>query len=113
MGIETFPWFQTAGPIPKTWWKTRIKLLHRRTALILCNLLNINALRVLDTGWPDLLVERNGEIFALEIKGPNDRLSFRQKQMHAMLRKAGLRVGVAHVNSVGSILEIDGLEIKE
>jgi hypothetical protein len=113
MGIENFEWFQTAGPIPSAWRKIKARnTVHKRTAWILSHLINKPASCVMMSGWPDLLVERNGEIFALEVKGPGDRLSYNQKKIHDLLRKAGLRVGVVYVDSCGSILKVVGLEIK-
>lgn len=100
-------WFDCNLPIP--FGRVRSNNTHKRVGYIL----SLLGCSVIDAGWPDLLVERDGEIFGLEVKGPRDRLSGVQKRLHEKLRKAGIQVGVAYVNERGIIQKITDLEIKD
>jgi hypothetical protein len=50
--------------------------------------------KVLRNGWPDFLVERDGEVFAVEVKQGPDDLSDAQVRMFAALERVGLKVYV-------------------
>lgn len=41
-------------------------------------------------GWPDFLCRRNGELMAVEVKGPHDGLSAEQYEAISDLRRAGI-----------------------
>lgn len=41
-------------------------------------------------GWPDFICRRNGELMAVEVKGPHDGLSRQQYETIADLRRAGI-----------------------
>ena len=44
-------------------------------------------------GWPDFGVVVDGKLVGIEVKrGPNDKLSYDQKNAHKLLRKAGIEV---------------------
>lgn len=50
--------------------------------------------RVLRNGWPDFLVERDGETFAVEVKRGTDDISGAQARMFEALERAGIKVYV-------------------
>lgn len=50
--------------------------------------------RVLRNGWPDFLIERDGETFAVEVKRGTDDVSDAQARMFEALERAGIRVYV-------------------
>jgi len=53
--------------------------------------------RVVNKGWPDLLVELNGRVIAVEVKYGPDTVRPHQSECHEMLRKAGIPVDVQYV----------------
>ena len=56
-----------------------------------------NGFTVLQTGWPDFLIKRNGRyegIAAVEAKQGSDKVRPNQKEMHNMLKEAGIPVYV-------------------
>ena len=56
-----------------------------------------NGFTVLQTGWPDFLIKRNGRyegIAAVEAKQGSDKVRPNQKKMHNMLKEAGIPVYV-------------------
>jgi hypothetical protein len=52
-------------------------------------------------GWPDFLIERDGEVWAIEVKRPADRVSDAQSAVHAALNRAGIPVTVEVVPGIG------------
>lgn len=60
--------------------------------------------RILRRGWPDFLVERNGGIFGIEVKTPNDKLSADQELMHATLRRYGINTRIIIVDNTAARL---------
>lgn len=46
--------------------------------------------QVIKHGWPDFLVKKGNETYAVEVKTPNDRLHKHQQEMHRMLNELGL-----------------------
>lgn len=49
---------------------------------------------VLSSGWPGLLVVKDGRIVAYEVKGPGDDLRPNQRRLHEVLSQAGITVEV-------------------
>jgi len=45
-------------------------------------------------GFPDRAIEKDGEIIFVEIKRPKEKLSEKQRQMHELFRKLGLKLMV-------------------
>lgn len=56
----------------------------------------ISGTKIIKTGWPDFLIERKDDVWAVEIKAGFDRLSHAQKTCHDMLKKAGMKVDVIY-----------------
>lgn len=64
---------------------------------------------VINKGWPDLLAERNGEVIAIEVKGPHDEIKPHQRECHRMLKQAGINVTVEYVTD----MELETVKVKE
>jgi hypothetical protein len=69
--------------------------------LVVFEKLQSEGFAVVNRGWPDFLAFRivNGipELRAVEVKGPTDRMSEYQRNMHDLLAQAGIKVQVVNV----------------
>jgi hypothetical protein len=68
---------------------------------------------VLKSGWPDFLISREGESFAIEVKRPHEKPSLNQVVMHAALRAAGIPVTVEFVPPEARGYFTEGLESQQ
>jgi hypothetical protein len=68
-------------PVPNTEW-----LAHGRVATLLIQK-GAKILNVGNAGYPDLLFEVNGQVFAAEVKGEGDRLKDRQERVLDALKR--------------------------
>ena len=49
-----------------------------------------NGCEIISHGWPDFLVKKGSETYAVEVKTPNDGLQKHQEEMHRTLKELGL-----------------------
>jgi hypothetical protein len=78
---------------------------------IVANHLRSLGYRVTNRGWPDFFCERNGELMAVEVKAGSDQLRDDQRTIHALLRKAGVRVCVVRAEAPEIAHEADGVSV--
>lgn len=55
---------------------------------------------VFRNGWPDLLLMKDGKARFIELKGPSDKLSTKQIEMHKQLKTAGILVETRYYEEV-------------
>lgn len=60
--------------------------------------MSVPGTKIINSGWPDFLIHRNGEVWAAEVKAGPDKVSKKQQLCHEMLRLAGLKVDIIHYN---------------
>lgn len=78
--------------------------------------MEIPGTKILRSGWPDFLIVREHEIYAIEIKIPTDKLSPAQTKMHEALRRFGMRIDVdvvAHLPPGNREEETDKIDLQD
>ena len=68
---------------------------------------------VLHKGWPDLLVEKDGELLGVEVKNVGDKPRPSQIEMHICLAKIGLWVTTLQAHKTSSGKRIRAFRIPE